>query len=607
MKSNIFITGFSGAGKSTVGREVARRLGWTLVELDDEIVRAAGKSIEAVFREDGESSFRRIEAGCLDSVAARERQVVSTGGGVPASPRNRAAMRENGIVVCLEASPETILDRLEREGREARGPVVRPMLEAEDPAARVRALKAERQPAYALADWTVHTDRLSPATVAEEVARAWTSLSARAEERDGPSTGSGRAETQMTARDEPVEPRVEQDGPSTGSGRAGEAPSVHGEPVEPCPDGSGDLAAIVRTSVGDYPVRAGWGALDGLGEMVRDIVGARTAYLVSDEGVYSHARRAQNSLEAAGIRAHLVFIPQGEAYKTLDTARLIYGWLADHKAERGHVVVAVGGGVVGDLAGFVAATNVRGMPLVQVPTTLLAMMDAAIGGKVAVDLPQGKNLVGAFHQPRLVLADPATLETLPGRERASGWAEAIKHGLILDRDLLESFERDRAAILALEREVTEEVIRRSVAVKARVVSQDERETLGVRVLLNYGHTIGHAIEAVTGYRRFLHGEAVSIGMMGAAYISQGMGLLPERDVRRQQSLLEAFGLPVRYGPEIDAGAIREAMRSDKKTTGGSIRWVLLEALGSAVTRSDVPDELVDEALARLALRQPADA
>ena len=563
MKSNIFITGFSGAGKSTVGREVARRLGWTLVELDDEIVRAAGKSIEAVFREDGESSFRRIEAGCLDSVAARERQVVSTGGGVPVSPRNRAAMRENGIVVCLEASPETILDRLDREGRGAKGPVVRPMLEAEDPAARVRALKAERQPAYALADWTVHTDRLSPTTVAEEVVRGWSSLCV-----------------------------AEQDGPSTGSGRT---------------DFSRDLAATVRTSAGDYPVRAGWGALDSLGVLVRDIVGARTAYLVSDEGVYSHARRAQNSLEAAGIRAHLVFIPQGEAYKTLDTVRLIYGWLADHKAERGHVVVAVGGGVVGDLAGFVAATNVRGMPLVQVPTTLLAMMDAAIGGKVAVDLPQGKNLVGAFHQPRLVLADPATLETLPGRERASGWAEAIKHGLILDRDLLESFERDRAAILALEREVTEEVIRRSVAVKARVVSQDERETLGVRVLLNYGHTIGHAIEAVTGYRRFLHGEAVSIGMMGAAYISQGMGLLPERDVRRQQSLLEAFGLPVRYGPEIDAGAIREAMRSDKKTTGGSIRWVLLEALGSAVTRSDVPDDLVDEALARLSLRQPADA
>ena len=454
------------------------------------------------------------------------------------------------------------------------------MLDADDPAARIRTLKAERQPAYALADWTVHTDRLSPAAVAEEVVRAWASLSARA---------------------------VEQDGDASAPPELVDGPSDHGSTGSPRDGYAGDLVATVHTSAGDYPVWAYWGAIDSLGERVRDIVGARTAYLVSDEGVYTHARRAQTSLEKAGIRAHLVFIPQGEASKTLDTARLIYGWLADHKAERGHVVAAVGGGVVGDLAGFVAATNVRGMPLVQVPTTLLAMMDAAIGGKVAVDLPQGKNLVGAFHQPRFVLADPATLETLPKRELASGWAEAIKHGLILDRELLGSFERDREAILGLEREVTEDVIRRSVAVKARVVSQDEKETLGVRVLLNYGHTIGHAIEAVTGYSRFLHGEAVSIGMMGAAYISQGMGLLAEADVLRQQRLLEAFGLPVRYGEGIDAGEIREAMRSDKKTTAGSIRWVLLEALGSAITRNDVPGELVDEALTRLACRQLADA
>ena len=194
-----------------------------------------------------------------DSVAVRDRQVVSTGGGAPTSPRNRATMRENGIVVCLEARPETILARLEREGRGARGPVARPMLEARDAAARVRALKAERQPAYALADWTVHTDRLSPAMVAEEVARALTSLSARAVKQDG----------------------------------------------------DGDLAATVRTSVGDYPVWAGWGALDSLGQRVRDVVGARTAYVVSDEGVYTHARRAQTSLEAAGIPAHLFSFLKG--------------------------------------------------------------------------------------------------------------------------------------------------------------------------------------------------------------------------------------------------------------------------------------------------------
>ena len=555
MKSNIFITGFSGSGKSTVSREVARRLGWKLVELDDEIVRLAGKSIEAVFADDGEQRFRQVEVECLKAVAAGDRQVVSTGGGVVMDERNRTTMGENGLVVCLEARSETILRRLESEDRNNAGPVLRPMLDAEDPTARVRSLKAERQSAYALADWTVHTDRLTPAEVAEEVVRGWAVLSAQA----------------MDYNED------------------------------------GDLAAVVRTSAGDYPIWAGWGVLDRLGERVREFVGAPVAYIISDEGVYLHARRAQGSLERAGIPTHLFFIPQGEATKTLDTARLVYGWLADRKAERGHVVVAVGGGVVGDLAGFVAATNLRGMPLVQVPTSLLAMMDAAIGGKVAVDLPQGKNLVGAFYQPRFVLADVQTLKTLPQRELASGWAEAIKHGLILDRGLLDSFEKDRGAILALDRDVTADVIRRSVAVKARVVSRDEKETLGVRVLLNYGHTIGHAIETATGYGRFLHGEAVAVGMMGAAYISHGMRMLSEEEVRRQSDLLEAFGLPAGYGPEVDTAAVSEAMRSDKKTAGRTIRWVLLHGIGSAVTRNDVPDELVQETLERLAQNQAAGA
>lgn len=548
MKSNIFITGFSGSGKSTVSLEVARRLDWKLIELDEEIVRLAGKSVEAVFADDGEQRFRQVETECLEAVAAGKHQVVSTGGGVVMDERNRVTMGENGIVVCLEARPDTILRRLESEARHREGPVVRPMLEAKDPTTRVRSLKAERQPAYALADWTVHTDSLTPSEVAEEIVRGWTALS--------------------------------------------------GQTMDYA--GDGDLAAVVHTSAGDYPVWAGWGVLDRLAGHVRELVGAPVAYIVSDEGVYHLARRAQVSLEAVGIPTHLFFIPQGEGTKTLDTARMVHDWLADRKAERGHVVVAVGGGVVGDLAGFVAAINLRGMPLIQVPTSLLAMMDAAIGGKVAVDLPQGKNLVGAFHQPRFVLADLQALETLPERELSSGWAEAIKHGLILDRGLLESFEKDRKAILALDRDVTADVIRRSVAVKARVVSQDEKETRGVRVLLNYGHTIGHAIEAATGYGRFLHGEAVAVGMMGAAYISHGLGMLSEEDVRRQRDLFEAFGLPTGYGPEVDTAAVSEAMRSDKKTSGGIIGWVLLDGIGSAVTRNDVPNELVRETLLRLA-------
>jgi 3-dehydroquinate synthase len=303
-------------------------------------------------------------------------------------------------------------------------------------------------------------------------------------------------------------------------------------------------------------------------------------------------------MEAAGIPTHQFFIPPGEQNKTLETAQHIYTWLAEHKAERGHLIVALGGGVVGDLAGFVAATYLRGMPFAQVPTSLLAMMDAAIGGKTAVDLPQGKNLVGAFYQPKFVLSDVSTLTSLPQRELTSGWAEALKHGLILDEELLSTFENQSKEILALEPEIATDVIRRSAAIKANIVSQDERETLGIRVLLNYGHTIGHGIETATGYGTYLHGEAVSIGMMGSAYIGEALGMMSSEEVARQRAILESYGLPL-HCHGVDMEAVRNAMMSDKKVASGTIRWVLLDGIGKAVTRNDVPQELVQETLRRL--------
>ncbi len=356
-----------------------------------------------------------------------------------------------------------------------------------------------------------------------------------------------------------------------------------------------DVAAVVRTSQGDYPLWVGWGILDETGERVRSVAQPSAAYIITDDGVQRQARRAQNSMERAGIPTHLFIMPSGERNKTLATVSHIYGWLAERKAERGHLILAVGGGVVGDVAGFVAATYLRGLPFAQAPTSLLAMMDAAIGGKTGVDLPQGKNLVGAFYQPKFVLADVSTLQTLPERELRSGWAEAIKHGLIMDEGLLSTFESRADAISALEPEIATDVIKRSVAIKADVVSRDERETLGLRVLLNYGHTIGHAIESATGYERYLHGEAVSVGMMGAARIGRGMGMLTNAEVERQRDALAAYGLPL-AASGVDAAAVSEAMRSDKKVSDGAIRWVLLNGIGKAVTRSDAPPDLVDSAL-----------
>ena len=356
-----------------------------------------------------------------------------------------------------------------------------------------------------------------------------------------------------------------------------------------------DLAAEVETTGGNYPVWVGWGVLDDIGQRTKEYISPSCAYIITDEGVSEHARKAQISMERSGIPSHIYVVPPGESSKTLETVQQIYSWLAKRKAERRHLIVAVGGGVIGDMAGFVAATYLRGMPFVQVPTTLLAMMDASIGGKVAVDLPQGKNLVGAFYQPKFVLSDVETLVSLPERELNSGWAEAIKHGLILDENLLEIFENKVDEVRSLDRNIATEIIRKSVAIKAKIVSRDERETLGIRILLNYGHTIGHAIESSTGYTKYLHGEAVSIGMMAAAKIGQLVGNLTEEEVRRQEDVLKSYGLPVK-ARDLIAEEIIQATTSDKTTSDGTVNWVLLEGLGNAVTNNTVPKNYVLDAV-----------
>ena len=360
-----------------------------------------------------------------------------------------------------------------------------------------------------------------------------------------------------------------------------------------------DLAATVHHAGGSYPVVAGWGIIDQLGDRLTDLGIGSPVYIITDENLMNrYGRRAQRALQRRGIAAHCFIIPPGEPSKTNNLAQAIYQWLVGLRAERGHAIIAVGGGVVGDLAGYVAATFLRGVPFVQVPTSMAAMVDASIGGKVAVNLPQGKNLVGAFYQPKAVLADVQALSTLGKRELSEGWAEAIKHGFILDASLVDVFEEHAEALMNVEPEIATEVIRRSMAIKADVVSQDERETLGIRILLNYGHTIGHALESSTEYGRFMHGEGVSIGMMGAAKMAQEMGILDQAVVDRQYNLLQRFNLPT-TAPGVPADDIRRAMSLDKKVADGANRWVMLEDVGQAVVRRDVPVELVDRTVREL--------
>lgn len=354
----------------------------------------------------------------------------------------------------------------------------------------------------------------------------------------------------------------------------------------------------VTASTGAYEVHCRWGALEDLGVLMREAGLRGAAYVITDTGAGPvAAERALASLRAAGFEADVFTVPAGEASKSLDTVRAAYDWLLDHHAERGSAIVALGGGVVGDLAGFVAATYLRGVPFVQAPTSLLAMVDASIGGKVGVDHPRGKNLVGAFYPPRLVVQDTSLLTSLPARCLREGYAEVIKHGFIQDPPMLDVLERDAARLLAVEPDLTTDIVARNAAIKAKVVSEDEREG-GLRAILNYGHTVGHAIEAATGYGRVLHGEAISVGMMAAAAIGERMGVTPAAVGQRQARLLGLYELSLRL-PGVDVDAVLRATRLDKKVSAGRIRWVLLEDAGRPVLRDDVPDGVVREVVSAL--------
>jgi 3-dehydroquinate synthase len=310
-----------------------------------------------------------------------------------------------------------------------------------------------------------------------------------------------------------------------------------------------------------------------------------------------YGKAALTSLREGGFEPALLRIPAGETAKRLRIAERCYATLAAHRLERNSFVLALGGGVVGDLAGFVAATYLRGIDFVQVPTTLLAQVDSSVGGKVGVNLPAGKNLVGAFHQPRLVLCDIDTLKTLPARELRAGLAEIIKYGIIYDAPLFTRLEQDLPRLLKLDRECLVEVVARCCEIKAEVVSQDERES-GLRSILNFGHTIGHALEAISGYGKYLHGEAIAIGQVAAARLSERRLGLSTAEVTRIQTAFTAAGLPTKVRlNKLQMSRLLDAMRVDKKVSGGEIKFVLAKRIGEVVPGQQVALALIAETLA----------
>ena len=342
--------------------------------------------------------------------------------------------------------------------------------------------------------------------------------------------------------------------------------------------------------------------LDGLGKALSLFVPGRRVFVVSTPPVFRrYGSRLRQGLTSAGFQVAEALMPNGEKHKTLETVKFLYGRAVKAGVDRKSVLIALGGGVVGDTAGYVAATYLRGIPLVQCPTTLLAMVDSSIGGKTGVDLPDGKNLVGAFHQPLLVWMDLATLGTLPDRQWRTGMAEVIKYGLIGDPRLLAKLEVLRLSNLKKDRSLQEDLVARSVAIKVRVVSRDERETLGVRELLNLGHTFGHALETVTGYRCYTHGEAVGVGLCAATRLAVGLNLVPEGCVARVQQLVARWGLPTRALDPLPRAKILAAMRRDKKTVNGVFRFVVPDRWGRSRAVGNVDKKMVLDSLAEVGL------
>ncbi len=526
---NIVITGFMGTGKSTVGRLLAERLNRRFVDMDALLAEQFGKPIGAIFVEEGEEAFRSAEAELCQALAQEQALVIGTGGGALVNEASRTALAASGMLVCLTASEDEILRRLAQA-------TDRPLLEGEtdERRKRVSALLGVRRAAYGAIPYQIDTDRLTPDQVADRI---------------------------LAAAADHVEAR-------------------------------GMIRLPVRTPQGTYDLCLGDGILAYSGRLLtRHQIKPNRAAIVTNAMIMTHAETLAAELQQAGFEPAICMVPEGEQHKTLATVASLYDQFLAAGLDRSSPILALGGGVVGDMAGFAAATYLRGAPFVQLPTSLLAMVDASVGGKTGVDLPQGKNLVGAFKQPQVVIMDTATLTTLPSDEFRSGLAEIVKHGIIGAPQLFAQLEHEGPVSLL-------QLVADAVRVKIEIVEEDPFEA-GRRALLNLGHTFGHALELVSEFS-LRHGEAVAIGMVAAASMAVELGRCDAALADRITHLLDRLGLPV-AAPGFNVDAVLAAMSHDKKRAGKKLRFIIPEALGTVTMIDDPGEEVVRRAIQRIVL------
>ena len=528
---SLVLVGLMGAGKTSIGRRLALRLGLPFRDADAEIEQAAGCSVAELFARFGEPEFRDGERRVIRRLLSGPPIVLATGGGAFMDKETRTAILQDATSLWLRCSLATLV-------RRTTGRTHRPLLSMGDPERVLANLMTQRHPVYAEADIVVQCGEDSPDATTQRVLSAINSY---------------------------APPR----------------------------------AVAVALDRDEYTVLVGSGLMARAGLLLASVLPQKRAVIVTDETVATlHLGTVQASLSEAGFEVRHVVVPPGEASKSLQSYSRVTDALLEAGVERRTAVVALGGGVVGDLAGFAAATVLRGLPLVQMPTTLLAQVDSSVGGKTGINTPYGKNLLGAFHQPRIVLADTLALTTLPAREMRAGYAEVVKAGLIGDAAFFDWCETHGAAVLAGDAALQARAVERACAFKAAVVAGDEREALAEdgRALLNLGHTFAHALEAEYGYTgELLHGEAVSLGLVLACRLSAKLDFCTRAVSDRVEAHLCEAGMPYALGAlgrRFSARGLIAHMQSDKKMRDGKLAFVLLRGVGQAFTTRDVPPDAV---------------
>jgi len=542
---NVFLVGLMGAGKTTIGRILARKLGLRFVDSDHEIEARTGASIPWIFEIEGEPSFRRREAEVIRELTGQQDLVLATGGGAVLDPDSRAHLKARGVVIYLRTTVNSILQRTAHDKN-------RPLLQTADPRKKLEELMAVRDPLYMeIADIVIDTGRPNVQSMVLTILNQLEKLACEA----APNC-STRAQPSMNE----------------------------------------ESTILLNVDLGErsYPISIGPSLLNDPSLLARHVNGGKVAIVTNTTVAPLYLERVESALRAAGKQVMSVILPDGEEFKNWSSLMQIFDTLLANKADRKTTLIALGGGVIGDLTGYAAASYMRGVDFIQVPTTLLSQVDSSVGGKTGINHPLGKNMIGAFYQPRAVIADTSTLETLPDRELSAGLAEVIKHGAIIDAAFFDWIEANIGLLMARDKGALAYAIARSCEIKADVVRQDEREG-GLRAILNFGHTFGHAIEAGLGYGEWLHGEAVGCGMVMAADLSQRLGLVDAATVARVRALVAAAGLPVK-APDLGTARWLELMEVDKKNEGGAIKFILLKPLG-APSITNAPQELLLATLA----------